>query len=282
MRFSFGNLNRITKPKPKELTPSEELTKEYDQALDSIISLSEKIIPNLLEEIRTDIEQGSIGTIVGIDRGGRIPALIFREIINRRYKELGYEKVATTFFRGVDRYNGAGPARTKALRTALEKNPPQRNRKVLIIDDTMDTGKTNRSLVQTYVELGYEPIVLILSKKLGFSGKSGEIVKTDIRFSREIMRPSAAGGSVPDWEVYHKTPVFLGDEDEPLTSPFSGVTKEDRDDSKPHAIRKIHTDPMVQEIANKYVRLSREKARTLSDKLYGEYIGRSSDKSTVL
>ena len=96
------------------------------------------------------------------------------------------------------------------------------------------------------------------------------------------MRPSAAGGSVPDWEVYHKTPVFLGDEDEPLTSPFSGVTKEDRDDSKPHAIRKIHTDPMVQEIANKYVRLSREKARTLSDKLYGEYIGRSSDKSTVL
>src|SRR6266481_1025314 len=91
-------------------------------------------------KLRTDIESGAIGSIIGIDGSGRVAALLAREVIRIVYEHKGLKSAQTRFF--------AGRADWEAIREHLKDNPLEKDRKVLVVDDTLATGNSVKPIIQ--------------------------------------------------------------------------------------------------------------------------------------
>ncbi len=99
-------------------------------------------------KLRTDIESGAIGSIIGIDGSGRVAALLAREVIRIVYEHKGLKSAQTRFF--------AGRADWEAIREHLKDNPLEKDRKVLVVDDTLATGNSVKPIIQALDALGYQ------------------------------------------------------------------------------------------------------------------------------
>lgn len=135
--------------------------------LQEIAQLQEPV-QNILEQIKDKINAGEYGTIIGDDASGRIPALIFNEVINSIYIEAGHEKIDTKFLAGSKYLNeGALESKTKKLNDVLLKwglnKEENRPKTVLVVTEAVALGKGMRALAAALYNVGINFDIVTIS-----------------------------------------------------------------------------------------------------------------------
>lgn len=125
------------KEKPKTRT-------EDDIRREQVVAL-EKPAQILLEKLRKDIDAGAIGTIVGVDASGRLPALVMGKVLKRIYAERGFPGPEIRF----------APGKFSSL-NSFKFNTLDKQRKVLVVDDTITTGHSMTSPMRVLDGFGFK------------------------------------------------------------------------------------------------------------------------------
>ncbi len=135
-----------------------ETIKKFIPEVEDLRRPTEKI----LSEIYPEIERGAYQAIIGDDASGRIPALLFRKIINSLYTERGFPTLETRFVAGsrnyqmtdeeIERKQSLLSEFIHGLRNDLEKKHNKPIQKVLIVTEYVETGKALDPLIQTLKE----------------------------------------------------------------------------------------------------------------------------------
>lgn len=196
---------------PEKALP-EILTSEEQYALRQLERLSE----SLLESLRNDIEKGTIGTIVGVDSSGRIPALLVSKVIKRIYAKRSFRPLETRFLKGKIHKN---PIALKRLPGAIEEMDISKDRKVLVVDEAYTTGTSVRSIMETFKEFGYQVELVVFSSFDRKSMKEKYVAHhpTENEFVEIFKRYRMSGVTKDtDSEELHATPNYkleFADED---------------------------------------------------------------------
>lgn len=127
-------------------------------------------IKRILDEVAEDIAEGNIPLIIGDDASGRVPALIFRNVISSVYEQEGKSIRPATFF-----INGPGGGRPESLdkdRRRIDDITNNLNAwikardvhwgpnsKALIVTETINTGRSVMPVVRALQELDKKCIV---------------------------------------------------------------------------------------------------------------------------
>lgn len=76
------------------------ISKQGNLSLEEIQEIIDELeipIKQILADLKGNIDQRKYGLLVADDRGGRIPAVILRNVINRYYQDRGQPKIALVF-----------------------------------------------------------------------------------------------------------------------------------------------------------------------------------------
>ncbi len=116
-------------------------------------------IEKLLGELREKIDGGEYQLIIGDDASGRIPTLIFDNLLKRVYKEKGYEPPQTLFFAGAQLFKEEEKkVRTSAVSGFLKKGilGKELDGRALIVTDTISSGDALESITVGLKEAGIQ------------------------------------------------------------------------------------------------------------------------------
>lgn len=110
----------------------------------------------IIEKIRSRIENGEYGLIIGDDASGRIPTLILGNFIRKISEQRGLSKPNIIFIPGKlkGRNLGRGDDRKK-LKEHIDAFSATIEKKILIVTDTVLTGNSLGTLVTLLNELGF-------------------------------------------------------------------------------------------------------------------------------
>lgn len=124
-------------------------SREDREAFDEI----ERLTPILLASLYENIQKGSIGGVIGIDGSGRIPALLLSRSIGKMHEKRGFPKPELHFLSG---NISKDPDVRAYLPKAIAHMGMSRGHKVLVVDDTFNTGQAALPIIQTLKAQGYE------------------------------------------------------------------------------------------------------------------------------
>lgn len=148
----------------------------------------EKPAETILESLSTSIEDGSIGTVIGIDGGGRHPAKMLSHMVGKLYEARHFRRPQESFLAvgqndsgkyGTQSPEGAERLK-KAIDTLVQNIDP--TKKVLIVDETLDSGASATLIV--------EPLIL--------AGLQVEIVAFGSFYQKERFRIPKRGARLTD------------------------------------------------------------------------------------
>lgn len=139
---------------------NQETTETKRVQLEEVAEL-EAPIKKIIEQIRDRIEGGEYGLVIGDDASGRVPALILGNFIKRISDLRKLPRPNIIFIPGklID-YKSQGQEslydeRQERLEDHLEKWRADKSRKILIVTDTILTGRSLKELVRSIQDLGY-------------------------------------------------------------------------------------------------------------------------------
>lgn len=141
-----------------------------------------------MEEMRSDIENGRYGMIIGDDASGRVPTLLMKEIISSLYKRFGYKTPETKFLAlyptesrddawysldpKIDFFGTIAEVENRKIELAKQKidleftSKINKNslgdKKILLVTDTIATGGSLKPLIESLTENGFNVDVLTL------------------------------------------------------------------------------------------------------------------------
>src|SRR3989344_7993797 len=105
-------------------------------------------IKTIIEKIKSRIENGEYGLIIGDDASGRIPTLILGNFIKKVSEQVGLAKPNIIFIPGRLRARILGRDKdTKELEEHVGSFGASKDKRVLIITDTVLTGNSLKTLV---------------------------------------------------------------------------------------------------------------------------------------
>ena len=161
-----------------------------EKEIRSLIEELSKPLLKILENLRPDVESGSYKVILGDDGSGRIPALILAKAINTIYATKGHDKALIRFVAGGRHLRsrvGQSTVREQMLeqmarigtdaemdmtevpskivllfRRLFPTDTEGVREKVLIVTDTIGTGKPTRFLVEAFAANGIKADVATL------------------------------------------------------------------------------------------------------------------------
>jgi len=122
-------------------------------AIESMYEPAKKIIADL----RENIETGQYAAILGDDASGRLPALLFRKVLNAIYEERKFDQPKTLFFAGREIH---GPEKEKVQQDFigfLKKagvGKIAEGKKVLFVTDTIASGEHLLPFTEALQKLG--------------------------------------------------------------------------------------------------------------------------------
>lgn len=152
----------------------------------------------LMDKLRGEIEKNRVGTIIGIDKSGRLPALLVHLVIKNIYAKHGYEMPKIYFFRGKLNYSdGSLPMLSQAIKQAKIR----KDRGILIVDDIYNTGESIEPFMDTFNEMGHETILAVLNV-------SGTPESMQGKYPRSYY--GLAGDEMEDWYFYNQSLTGVG------------------------------------------------------------------------
>ncbi|MFA5358807.1 MAG: hypothetical protein WC310_03235 [Patescibacteria group bacterium] len=202
-------------------------------------------IKKIINKLREKIDNCEYTHIIGDDASGRIPALVFRKILEHVYKTKGKEAPKTFFIPG---HSPAVSRVKKIFPTQVEKDT-----KILIVTDTIVTGNSLYTLTLTLKEFGIPFDIATIGIYSPLEGRNGK--NPGDQYIQEIER--ALGGDI--FYGSYATPELYEEEGHKLT----GV-KKDRGADISFRLVKQKTD---QDMVNK----ARKDANILAEELVAEY-----------
>ena len=120
--------------------------------LEEIAELEEPI-KKIIMKIKERIEGGEYGLVIGDDASGRIPARIIGGFIRKVSEQRGMEKPNIIFIPG--KLSISEAESISILEDHLEKYGATKDKKILIVTDTVKSGESLGALVQLIKKLGY-------------------------------------------------------------------------------------------------------------------------------
>lgn len=110
----------------------------------------------IIEKIRSRIENGEYGLIIGDDASGRIPTLILGNFIKKISERRSLNKPNIIFIPGKLRWHTIlGHNKRKELEKYIGKFGADRDKRVLIITDTVLSGDSLKILMALLREMGF-------------------------------------------------------------------------------------------------------------------------------
>lgn len=147
-------------------------------------------IKNLLVQLRDDIEAGNYAMIVGDDASGRIPTLIFREVLGEIYQEKDLPVPKTLFFAGEAFFDpGLEAKRVRDLKELLEKNQVRQlvgEKKVLVVSDTLVTGMHLKPVTRALQDMEAEFDIAVVGFRASY--RTG-----DVEGARQSLQQALGG-----------------------------------------------------------------------------------------
>src|SRR3989338_2628859 len=129
------------------------LTKPKKEIVYQEVTELELPIKIRIEKIRTRIENGEYGLIIGDDASGRIPTLILGNFIKKVSEQKGLDKPNIIFIPGAFI---SGSFEILELDAYVEKwGMVDKDKRILVVTDSIRTGESLRVLVSTLKDLGY-------------------------------------------------------------------------------------------------------------------------------
>tara|TARA_Y100000031_G_scaffold157148_1_gene216768 strand:+ start:9173 stop:9988 length:816 start_codon:yes stop_codon:yes gene_type:complete len=173
---------------------------------EAIAELSEPI-KNILEQLRSRIDDGDYKLIIGIDTSGRMPAIILGDIVKDVYKKKNLPPPKRIFLagsRGLDSEEelkspkSEVDAKADKILQYLRKIDPNKElsaSRVLIVDDSSQTGGSLKPLAQALRRHGCDFDVAIISALTGnLGGVSGESLEyLSYQFGGEVFAGKKGG-----------------------------------------------------------------------------------------
>lgn len=149
-------MEKIPSFESKTSYKQEETEKVPKPELREIAELQEPM-QNLLEQLKDKINAGEYGLIIGDDASGRIPTLVFSNVINSIYKESDRSKIDTRFIAG-SKFVSEDKLDIKKdlIKNYLQKLDLQeeKNKKVLVVTEAILEGKGMKLLADILLNLG--------------------------------------------------------------------------------------------------------------------------------
>ncbi len=141
----------------KESFPSKPQEKFHFKEIEQLRSP----IENIMKKLYTRIVAGEYGLIIGDDASGRIPALLFNDIICGIYKEYGHQYPDIRFLAGSKELENEEKDRKKEiislyLERVLKRNEENPQKKALIVTDVIATGVSLDPLIEVLKEKGVD------------------------------------------------------------------------------------------------------------------------------
>jgi adenine/guanine phosphoribosyltransferase-like PRPP-binding protein len=125
-------------------------------------------VSRILEALRSELERGTYPLIIGIDDSGRIPALLIAETLTRIYEKLGIPKPQILFFPSYGTLPKAeqvsiGRLQAEKLQQFLaQRNIILKDKKALIVDDALKTGKSITQIVLELDKMGVNMDIAVI------------------------------------------------------------------------------------------------------------------------
>lgn len=233
---------------------------EKEVVLNAVAEL-ENPTKKIIDKIRSRIENGEYGLIIGDDASGRIPAIILGNFIKRVSEIKGVPKPNIIFIPG--KLGKDMPQelffkrnRRKHLEEHISKWGADKNKRILIVTDTIETGRSLATLVYSLSELGYSVDVATIG--LGLFNEDKRLQNINLKgveiFSGEYREPDS----------YDHTPGIY------RQHLLGGVDKNPGDE-KSRSVKKSEIDPLAKEDVQDYINLARKDAGIVVDHLMEWY-----------
>ncbi len=260
---------------PKELKYIEKGNPGVEKNVDQIMQSVKVDLGIILEKIRNSIDSHKYGITLGVDSGGRVPALTLSKTINNIYDSRGQEKMETYFIAGsrnLHQYKATDKdiEMEKFFMQSVFQKVRDRREKVLIVDDVVATGDSLELITTTLKKLNlpYEIATLSFddSKLKNNTYSPTDIEEVEDRLGSNIVFGEYGGVSKlygsNQMQGVHKSPDELYSK--PLNTPISKNLK---------VVPPSVGVPFEQESQNKEVlRRTRELVSKISDELAQEYL----------
>lgn len=264
---------------PKDIKYIEKSNPGKERDVKLIMEAVKRDLQMILEKIRSSIDNHQYKAILGIDGGGRIPALILGNTINNIYTSKEEEKVKTFFLAGSRSLGiyGKDTEKIKQLTAYFNQNSfddiKNKNGKILIVEDVIASGNSLKFIVQVLQDLKLQYDIATLSfddsQLVNNNNNERDITEVEKKLGSEIHFGEYGGVS----ELYgskqmqgvHKSPDLLYGK--PLGKPVSKVKYVNIFSPDGHSFE------FIQEEQNKEVlKKTRELISKISEDLTKEYL----------
>lgn len=183
-------------PRFRELkTPEKERFKgeqEEPEIKSKEIAELEEPMKNILWQMERRIESGEYPVILGVDKSGRLPAILFREVLTIFYKEKGFPPPEIFPFAG---YKFKIPAQKEKIIQDFKNHIGKgraiellKDKKILVVDDTLLTGEHLRPYMKALKELNinFEIAIINLLRSPKFAPPTVVIEPTKEDFEKDL------------------------------------------------------------------------------------------------
>jgi len=264
---------------PKEIKYTEKSDPGEERDVNLIMETVKIDSQRILEKIRNSIDNHKYGAILGIDGGGRVPALILGKTINNIYASKREEKIKTFFITGSRSLNiyGKDTEKIKQLTSYFKQNSfegiKNKDGKVLIVEDVVASGASLKLIVQVLQDLKLQYDITTLSfddsRLINNNNKEKDIVEIEKKLGSKIHYGEYGGVSKlygsKQMQGVHKSPDLLFSK--PLGKPVSKVKYVNIPSLDGHSFE------FIQDEQNKEVlRGTRELVSKISEELTKEYL----------
>jgi hypoxanthine phosphoribosyltransferase len=253
----FENFSIFSKKPSERENERTALNKKEEEAKQKV--LQTKIpVQRIVEKLTPVLESGEIQLIIGDDASGRIPTAIFRKIFDLAYKERGFTTPETRFITGGGRgwENLEGKERNEKkkkieeflsdVKSDVEKKFGKPMKNVLVVTDTVDTGKSLDILMETLKEAGMTAAVASLG-----------VLSDELPIEKRWGAPLLFGSEM--------TPGIYSQ------SSLSGVSKDPEDLFAKPLKSDYWRNPSAQQDIQKAIKKSRETANDVASEVYKEW-----------
>ncbi|HPS21570.1 MAG TPA: hypothetical protein PLO44_02065 [Candidatus Paceibacterota bacterium] len=146
-----------------------------DDVENIVDSMSPKI-NDILEKVKTDIENCKFDAIIGDDVSGRVPALAFHEFLGNEYKNKNVEKPQILFIAGLGETKDVEKFQLDIKEHLMKNLKHDPSKEVLLVTDFIGSGRTIQCLLNALEELNISYKVATL----GFGNVDNHINEIDL------------------------------------------------------------------------------------------------------
>ncbi len=191
-------------------------------------------IKNILDQMRERIDKGEYTHIIGDDASGRIPTLIFGEVLGEIYEKGGYVKPEIKFLAGSGLPPEQRNAKLRTIMRFLEERILKQNKKelkdikILIVTDTLSSGNTLKLLAEALMDkaLRYGNVDFDIAT-IGLHDGIKELVQER---EKRLGHPTIFFGHSDTPQIYHRKGLsgVQKDPQDLHAMPYHYETKDDR------------------------------------------------------